>query len=96
MRWGGEFEVDTVGRWEYTIEAWADSFGTWRDELRRKLAAGQPNLDGELSEGIVLIRAAAERARQDEDRAVIERGLAALESDPTAALNEQLLEVVER
>ncbi|HWE34558.1 MAG TPA: alpha-1,4-glucan--maltose-1-phosphate maltosyltransferase [Solirubrobacteraceae bacterium] len=104
VRWGGEFEVDAVGRWEYTIEAWSDSFGTWRDELRRKLAAGQPNLDGELSEGVVLIEAAAERARGATDRSVIERGLAALGTDPTAALgtdptaalDEQLLEVVER
>ena len=71
--WGGEFVVDAIGRWEYTVEAWADSFGTWRDELRRKLAAGQADLAGEVSEGAVLIGAAAERARSDEDRATMER-----------------------
>ena len=39
VRWAGEFEVDRSGRWEYTIEAWTDVFGTWRDELARKVAA---------------------------------------------------------
>ena len=39
VRWAGEFEVDRPDRWEYTIEAWTDAFGTWRDELERKVAA---------------------------------------------------------
>ena len=34
VRWAGEFSVDRPGRWEYTVEAWTDLFGTWRDELR--------------------------------------------------------------
>ncbi len=59
---GGEFEVDQPGRWEYTIQAWTDVFGTWRDELERKVAAGQDDLQGELSEGIVLLRRAGESA----------------------------------
>src|SRR5882757_7600334 len=40
VRWAGKFEVDEIGRWEYTIEAWNDRFGTWRDELERKVHAG--------------------------------------------------------
>src|ERR687892_298842 len=50
-RWAGAFEVDRVGRWEFTVEAWSDLFATWRDELRRKLESGQHDLRGELSEG---------------------------------------------
>jgi starch synthase (maltosyl-transferring) len=96
VRWGGEFVVDAVGRWEYTVEAWSDSFGTWRDELRRKLASGQSDLAGEISEGMVLIAAAAERTRSDEDRATLESALATIETDPIAALDEQLFDVVER
>ncbi|HEV3054850.1 MAG TPA: maltotransferase domain-containing protein, partial [Solirubrobacteraceae bacterium] len=96
VRWGGEFVVDAVGRWEYTVEAWSDSFGTWRAELRRKLAAGQSDLAGEISEGVVLIGAAAERPRSDEDRATLESALATIETDPIAALDEQLFDVVER
>ena len=60
---GRAFEIDRPGRWQYTIEAWTDVFGTWRDELRRKVAAGQQDLEGELSEGVVLLDAAAEQPR---------------------------------
>src|SRR5688572_21660991 len=46
VRWAGEFTVETQGRWEWAIEAWTDRFATWRDELQRKLAAGQDDLAG--------------------------------------------------
>jgi starch synthase (maltosyl-transferring) len=79
VRWAGRFEVDRVGRWQYTIEAWTDLFGTWRDELERKLAAGQQELAGELSEGVVLLRAAAKRATSKTDRTLIEHALHTVE-----------------
>src|SRR5918994_6791093 len=63
VRWGGSFVVDKPGRWEYSIEAWTDVFATWRDELRRKLEAGQHDLSGELSEGVVLLQTVAERGK---------------------------------
>ena len=62
VRWAGSFEVDRQGRWEYTVEAWTDVFGTWRDELERKLAARQHELAGELSEGVAAAQAAEEGA----------------------------------
>jgi starch synthase (maltosyl-transferring) len=62
-RWAGAFEVDRVGRWEFTVEAWSDLFATWRDELRRKLESGQHDLRGELSEGAVLLEEALGRMR---------------------------------
>jgi starch synthase (maltosyl-transferring) len=79
VRWAGRFELDQIGRWRYTIEAWTDLFGTWRDELERKLAAGQRELAGELSEGVVLLRAAAERAKKKSDRTLIEHALQTLQ-----------------
>jgi starch synthase (maltosyl-transferring) len=101
VRWSGEFVVDRQGSWQYTIEAWTDVFGTWRDELARKVAAGQHDqqddasaalsgeaggragrsLAGELSEGIVLLREAAERARAASARALIEHALRTLEDE---------------
>ena len=63
VRWEGEFTVETQGRWEWTIEAWSDMFGTWRDELQRKHAAGQDDLAGELSEGVVHARGRRRRAQ---------------------------------
>src|SRR5947209_11683183 len=71
VRWAGSFAVERPGRWEYTIEAWTDVFGTWRDELARKVAAGQHDLAGELSEGLLLLRLAAQAARTKEDKALL-------------------------
>jgi starch synthase (maltosyl-transferring) len=104
VRWSGSFPVDRMGRWEYTIEAWTDVFGTWRDELERKILAGQHDLAGELSEGTVLLRRAAKRAPADSpDRALIEHALATIE-DPIlpetakhdAALGPELFAAVEQ
>src|SRR5579862_3685580 len=103
VRWEGSFVVDRSGRWEYTIQAWTDVFGTWRDELERKVAAGQHELAGELSEGIVLLRSAAEQADSDADRRLIEHAWRELD-DPEVpasakhdvALGEELHRAVER
>jgi starch synthase (maltosyl-transferring) len=75
VRWQGEFQVSTPGRWEWIIEAWSDVFATWRDELQRKIDAGQHDLAGELSEGAVLIEDAAGRTEGGQDRTVLERAL---------------------
>ncbi len=103
VRWAGSFEVETTGRYEYTVEAWTDVFGTWRDELQRKLNAGQHDLAGELSEGDLLLRSALENARSEPDRKLIEHALLTL-SDPAApesakhdvVLGPELFEALER
>jgi starch synthase (maltosyl-transferring) len=103
VRWAGGFDVERTGRYEYTVEAWTDVFGTWRDELRRKLEAGQHDLAGELSEGTMLLRAALERNPTPDDRTLLEHALLTLE-DPTlaeaakhdVALGPELFEAVER
>jgi starch synthase (maltosyl-transferring) len=103
VRWGGSFAVDAQGRWQYAIDAWTDVFGTWRDELERKLAAGQHDLSSELSEGAVLVRAAAERATSRADRVLIEHALTTLEDESAAeavkhdvVLGPELFQAVER
>src|SRR4051812_10326399 len=53
-RFAGSFDVDGCGRWQYTIEAWTDRAASWRDELRRKVDAGQEDLVSELAEGELL------------------------------------------
>jgi starch synthase (maltosyl-transferring) len=55
--WSGSFEVDRPGLWSFRIEAWVDRVASFQEELRRKVAAGQTDLTGELSEGAVLLRA---------------------------------------
>ena len=101
-RWAGEFAVDALGRWSWTIEAWVDAFASWRDELRRKVDAGEPDLSGELSEGIVLLEQAAKRAK-GADRKAIGQALTRLrdggippEAQHEAALDPDLAAAVER
>jgi starch synthase (maltosyl-transferring) len=81
VRWAAELELDSVGRWEYDIHAWIDRFGTWRNELARKLEAGQHELAGELSEGAVLLGLALGRAQVAADRELLEHALRTL-TDP--------------
>jgi starch synthase (maltosyl-transferring) len=53
--WAGSFPVDRQGVWEWTVEAWTDTFASWHSEVTRKVAAGEPDLSGELSEGRLLM-----------------------------------------
>src|SRR2546423_13309017 len=55
--WSGSFEIDRPGLWSFRIEAWVDRVASFQEELRRKVAAGQADLAGELSEGSVLLGA---------------------------------------
>ncbi len=98
-RWAGSFEVEKLGRHRWTIEAWADAFASWVEEMRRKMDAGQSDLSGELSEGEILLEQAAERARNAKDRQRIERALACLrdeEPNPEIALDPELFEIIAR
>ena len=54
-RWSGRFLVDSLGRYEYTVEGWIDRFESWRHELSAKFGAGQ-DVASELLEGAALIR----------------------------------------
>jgi starch synthase (maltosyl-transferring) len=103
VRWAGGFEVDEQGRWEYTIEAWTDVFGTWRDEFSRKVAAEQHDLAGEISEGVLLLFSAEKAAGETADKALIKHALETLTDDaiPEAAkhdvaLGPELFATVER
>ncbi|MDE3130031.1 MAG: alpha-1,4-glucan--maltose-1-phosphate maltosyltransferase [Acidobacteriota bacterium] len=99
VRWAGELTLDAVGDWEYEIHAWADGFGTWRDELARKLAARQTDLAGELSEGRLLLEQIREHAGAAGDATAtgaIEAALAQLDADPAAALGDELYAIAAR
>ncbi|MGH2840202.1 MAG: alpha-1,4-glucan--maltose-1-phosphate maltosyltransferase [Solirubrobacteraceae bacterium] len=102
-RWEGTFELDRTGRWSWTIDAWTDAFATWRGEFERKIEAGQSDVSGEISEGVVLLEQAAERAQKGPDHKLIVDTARVL-ADPSkrdtvkreAALDTRLLEAVER
>jgi starch synthase (maltosyl-transferring) len=94
VRWEGAFTVERLGRTQWTIQAWVDLFAGWRDELARKVDFGQPDLSGELSEGAVLLRAAAQRAKGQAAR-TLAAAAEAIATEPQAALDPELLALVE-
>lgn len=101
-RWYGSFGVDRIGAWQFTIEAWTDTFGTWRAELRKKVDAGQ-DVDVELVEGAQFVRAAARRAKSADVRASLlqsarvleEHGETPMELRIQRAFDEELISAME-
>lgn len=97
-RWYGEFTVDRVGRWQYLVQAWPDPFRTWREELHKRIGAGQ-DIASELLEGAALVK---RRLRTKLAPAIGKRLLAAvnlledrsvsLEARTAAAFDTRLLE----
>jgi starch synthase (maltosyl-transferring) len=84
--WVGAFRLERLGLYEYTIEAWTDSYESWRRDLRKRVEAGQ-NVASELLEGRKLIRAAAYAAASPLDRqalTVSERVIGEAKSEPEA------------
>ncbi len=69
-RWFGEFRLDRIGRWDFTVEAWTDVFETWRTGLEKKIGANQ-NVDLELREGGIMAEAAARRVKFGDARRAI-------------------------
>jgi starch synthase (maltosyl-transferring) len=61
-RWSGSARLRRNARHRYTIEAWRDAAGFWREAITKKLDAGQP-IGTELAEGRLLLEAAQLRTR---------------------------------
>jgi starch synthase (maltosyl-transferring) len=79
-RWTGSFTPSDPGRYLFAIEAWTDTYATWRRDLLLKRQAGQA-IDVEIEEGRVLLAKA--RHGSAAARAVIK---VARESDDVEAL----------
>jgi starch synthase (maltosyl-transferring) len=63
-RWRGAFTVETIGRYEYTVMAWIDRFGTWEHQLHKRVEAGQ-DVALDMQIGAALVFEAAEAATGD-------------------------------
>lgn len=59
--WTASFEISELKTYYYTVGAWLDRFGTWQEDLRKKVAAGQ-KVKVELLIGSELLEQAAGRA----------------------------------
>ncbi|MDH5695217.1 MAG: alpha-1,4-glucan--maltose-1-phosphate maltosyltransferase [Dehalococcoidia bacterium] len=60
-QWRGSFRVTELGRYNYTLMAWVDQFKSWRQDLVKKVEAGQ-DVSVELLAGAKLMVEASERA----------------------------------
>ena len=98
-RWRGSFVVTEIGRYCYTILAWVDRFRSWRQDLTKKLQAGQ-DISLELLIGAELIRAAGQRTggphaqKMTEWADILRSADTAEETKMQLALSEELLDVV--
>jgi starch synthase (maltosyl-transferring) len=79
-RWRAELRVEQLGFYFFTFQGWVDHFLTWHRDLRKRVDAGQPDLDVQLLIGLKLIRSAASRAK-GRDRKRLEHYVGVLEGD---------------
>ncbi len=99
-RWRGEFIVEQLGRYRYTVEGWMDAFQSWRRDLVKRIQAEQ-DISIDLLIGARLIEGAASRAPGEDAGRLREwaRGLAGdapPEQKRDAALNEELAQIALR
>jgi starch synthase (maltosyl-transferring) len=64
-RWQGRFNVPSLGRYLFTIQAWVDHLESWRRGLAKKYEAGQ-DIEIELQQGAALTLAHAGRLSEPE------------------------------
>ncbi len=66
-RWQGTITLHDEAIYEYTVEAWIDTFHGWQHEFAAKFAGGVKDLATETLEGAALLKAAASRCRDETD-----------------------------
>jgi starch synthase (maltosyl-transferring) len=99
-RWRGEFAVNTIGKYQYTVEGWIDCFQSWRDAFEKKIAAGQ-DVHLDLVVAVKLVEGAVTRATT-EDAALLRQWVQRLQQKKTeasgslTALHKELLNLMRR
>ncbi|GIW81870.1 MAG: alpha-1,4-glucan:maltose-1-phosphate maltosyltransferase [Gemmatales bacterium] len=100
-RWRAVFAVPQLGDYFYTIQAWVDRFESWRQDLRKRVDAGQ-EVDVPLAVGAKLIVETANKTRGTEAKELHEAAnkLVATTTPPTeriaAALDENLSQMMRK
>jgi len=64
-RWCGTFSVFENAVYEFTVEAWGDTFLSWQHEFHLKFSAALPDLKSETLEGAAFVEKAARRAQAE-------------------------------
>jgi starch synthase (maltosyl-transferring) len=99
-RWKGEFVVEEIGIYRYTIEGWVDHFKTWQKDLRKKFDAGH-DLGVDLLIGAGLVEETSRRASKEDQKklmrfAQVLKKAEGIEETVSAALSEELTELMEK
>lgn len=87
-RWRGFCTFYEVGTYEYTVEAWTDTFRGWQHEFTTKVEAGISVLTAEALEGAALVEAAAQRAYVAADAARLNKLAERIRTSNNAQINE--------
>jgi starch synthase (maltosyl-transferring) len=87
-RWRGFCTLYEVGTYEYTVEAWTDTFRGWQHEFTTKFEVGIPVLTAESLEGAALVEAAARRAYVTADAARLCKLAERIRTSKNAQINE--------
>ena len=66
-RWQGQFHVESLGSYFYTVQAWVDAFQSWSRDTVKKFEAGQ-DISVPAVVGAQLVQSAATRTRGGDSR----------------------------
>jgi starch synthase (maltosyl-transferring) len=85
-RWRGEFSVEAIGVYRYTVIGWIDDFKTWQRDIEKKFHAGQ-DLKMDLLIGAKFVEEACQRASGEDRMKLIDFGKRLKkEEDPEGAV----------
>ena len=70
-RWAGNFKVEKLGRYAYTVVGWVDAFGSWSVNLFKRAEADQ-DISVEVLVGAEIVQASADRARGEDAKKLAE------------------------
>jgi starch synthase (maltosyl-transferring) len=87
-RWRGVCTVYENAIYEYTVEAWTDTFRGWQHEFATKFEAGITNLRSETLEGAALLDEAANRADDAADAIRLRELAEIIRAGENAEINE--------
>lgn len=99
-RWEGEFPVEEIGIYHYTLQGWVDHFKTWQKDIKKKFDVGQ-DIEVDLLIGVEYIEAAAKRASGNDEKRLLEvteilKKGKDLEKSVESALHERLTALMEK
>src|SRR6478672_8925863 len=99
-RWAGEFTVQQLGRYRFTIHAWVDHWETWRHDLLKRIDAKSETPVDYLIGANLIEEAAARAVGQDADwlrkQALALRAEQAMESRHRLATDQSLDDIISR